>query len=137
GVAGQEDERGVEFFSAAETSVKRARNDRAGDVIAFELVRHLGFEIAGRERIHANSPAASPLLGQVAGEADETGFGRRIGSLGRPRRGQTEDAGDVDDRAARLHYLCARLSHPIAAVQVDVDYRSELFRGFPGGRNSG
>ena len=39
--------------------------------------------------------------------------------------------------AARLHDPGTCLSHPIAAVQVDVDDGTELLWGFPGGGNGG
>ena len=51
---------------------------------------------------------------------------RRVGGLREAGGGEAEDARDVDDRAARLHHAPARLRHPVAAVEVDVDDLAEL-----------
>jgi hypothetical protein len=78
-----------------------------------------------------------PLLGQVAGQADEPGLARGVRGLRQPGGRDAEDAADVDDAAARLHHPAARLRHPVAAVEVDVDDRPELLDGLAGGRDRG
>ena len=50
------------------------------------LVGHLGLEEAGRERVDADALAAGPLLGEVAGQADDRGLRRRVGGLRQARR---------------------------------------------------
>src|SRR4029077_1148821 len=45
GAAGQEDQGRAEFVGMAEPAFQRARDDRAGDVIALELVGHFGLEV--------------------------------------------------------------------------------------------
>ena len=95
-------------------------------VLLAELVAHLRLEPAGRERVDADPLAPRPLLGEVAREPDQAGLARGVGGLRQPTGGEPEDAGDVDDRAARLHHLGRALRHPVAAVEVDVDHLAEV-----------
>ena len=137
GVAGEENQCGAELFGPAESPGQGAGQDGGIEVAAVELVGHLGFEVAGRERVDPDALAAGPLLGEIARQADQTGLRRRVGGLRQPRGGQAQHTADVDDRATRLHHRRAGLRHPVAAVQIDVDDRTELIGGFAGGRYSG
>ena len=58
-------------------------------------------------------------------------------ACGRPGGGEAEHRGDVDDARAGLHHPAARLGHPVAAVEVDVDDLPELLGRLAGGRDGG
>ena len=57
------------------------------------------------------------------------GLRRGVRRLGEPGGGEAQHRGDVDDRGAGLHHATARLRHPVAAVEVDVDDLSGTARG--------
>ena len=127
---------------AASSRGSPLRPDRDAGLLALEvalgvLVGHLGGEEAGCDGVHADALAAGPLLGEVAGQADQAGLGRGVRRLGETGGGEPEDRGDVDDRGARLHHATARLRHPVAAVEVDVDDLAELLGRLAGGGDGG
>ena len=62
---------------------------------------------------------------------------RGVGGLRQPGGGQAEHAADVDDGAAGPHDLRARLRHPVATVEVELDDRPELIGRLAGSGNGG
>src|SRR5581483_3989640 len=86
---------------------------------------HLRLHPAGADRIYAD-PAASPLGGQRAGEADQTVLGSVIGRAVRNAE-EPCDGGDIDDRStARFEHFCAEgLCQKKWRNQVDFDHIAE------------
>src|SRR6266487_1953464 len=121
GWAGKEDDGSRELLRVTGPARRQARQ-LAVDVPIGELLCHLRWEVAGREGYHANALASGPLDGEVTRQPNQAGLTRRIGRLRKPAARERGDTGDVDDRAAGLHDATAGLSHPIAAIQVDVDH---------------
>lgn len=78
---GQEDNRGAQLVLLADPG-HRARPHDCRQHVFGDLSRHLSGEVAGRHGVDPDSPPPGPLLGQIAGEADEACLAGGVGGLG-------------------------------------------------------
>lgn len=81
GGAGQEHDGGVEFVLQAEPAERAVLLHEGQQDVFRDLGRHLAGEVAGRDGVDPDSAPAGPLLGEVAGEAQDAGLARGVGGL--------------------------------------------------------
>ena len=110
-------------------------------VLGFEVAEAgravIRWRTAGGDRVDAMPFRCPHCWARVAGQADHAGLAGGVRARGRPGGCDAQDAGDADDRAARLHDSAARLGHPVSCRSGSGRRPAGTGRGSAGRRHRG